>query len=452
MSLKIISIGFNFCLDDVTDLSILATPALADADIIFFTPSLGEHYWEQERFASGEAYMDVEAGARLRATIQHWRTEITYAVNAGKTVIALMDRPQTFKVETGRTYSGTGRSRAANISTSTIASAGALPVGFTSITAGQSAALAVSKESQWFTSLWRGVAQYFEAQAYFVAPEGKTLLELADGSKRAVGAVFGKNRNLFILPDIKLLDEHTDDEQEWTEHGRQLIESIKALGISLHKHARSESQEVEPDWAKSTDLKFKAEIEAEKRISALRAQQAALDEQVKEMENATHPIRELRALLFGSGPRLESAVRAAFELLGFTVGSYKDEEREIDLVLEFGGKRFVGEIEGKEAKPIDVNKLSQLERILVEDYERPEVSEHATGILMGNAFRIEPPSSRGDGFTTKVLQAAERRGIILVETRDLFDVCMTVLNGDDEWRQTARDRILSAAGGIVRFR
>ena len=159
----------------------------------------------------------------------------------------------------------------------------------------------------------------------------------------------------------------------------------------------------------------------------------------------------LRSLLYASGHRLESAVRRAFEALGFIVTTYRDDEREIDLILEFEGHRFVGEVEGKETKAVDVNKLSQLERIMAEDYERPEVSEYARGILVGNAYRLTAPSERGPPFTDKVLSAAERRGILLVDTNELFSVCRAAINGDEKLRQRARETLVKAQGGQVRL-
>ena len=101
MTHKIVSIGFDFGLDDVEDVDLTSNVALADADIVFFTPCFDAYFSEDNVFSSGERYMNAESAARLRHSIQHWRTELIHAVNAGKTVICLFESPKQFRVRNG---------------------------------------------------------------------------------------------------------------------------------------------------------------------------------------------------------------------------------------------------------------------------------------------------------------------------------------------------------------
>src|SRR5439155_24203874 len=96
-------------------------------------------------------------------------------------------------------------------------------------------------------------------------------------------------------------------------------------------------------------------------------------------------------------------------------------DSEFDVVFHAPEGRCLGEVEGKDAKAINIDKLSQLERNLQEDFARDEVTEFAKGVLFGNAERLKPPAQRGEAFTEKCISAAKRACIALVRTSDLFD-------------------------------
>jgi hypothetical protein len=112
----------------------------------------------------------------------------------------------------------------------------------------------------------------------------------------------------------------------------------------------------------------------------------------------------------------------------------------------------LGEAEGKDSKAINVDKISQLERNINEDFERDEVTDRAKGILFGNAARLQKLSERGDYFTEKCITSAKRLGIALVRTPDLFFISRYVKeSGDKEFSQKCIEAILAAEGTIVVF-
>jgi hypothetical protein len=82
--------------------------SLLDADIIVFSPNLrsyaeGEHY-------QGKATISSTDSAKLFEDAQHWKREITIALEAGKTVFLFMTGLETVYIFTGeKQYSGTGR-------------------------------------------------------------------------------------------------------------------------------------------------------------------------------------------------------------------------------------------------------------------------------------------------------------------------------------------------------
>jgi hypothetical protein len=139
-------------------------------------------------------------------------------------------------------------------------------------------------------------------------------------------------------------------------------------------------------------------------------------------------------------------------LMGFSAESFQDTESEFDVVFVSAEGRFLGEVEGKDSKAINIDKHSQLERNINEDFEREEVTEHAHGVLFGNAYRLTPLIERGDFFTDKCISAAKRMGTALVRTPDLFEVGRYLRSSqDEEFAARCRNSILNTKGGIVCF-
>jgi hypothetical protein len=97
-----------------------------------------------------------------------------------------------------------------------------------------------------------------------------------------------------------------------------------------------------------------------------------------------------------------------------------------------------------------VDKISQLERNLNEDFEREDVKEHARGVLFGNAYRVLPPIERPEAFTDKVKRAAQRTGILLVRTSELFRAVKYVRDsGDLEYAAAVRRAFKEGSGELI---
>jgi hypothetical protein len=115
--------------------------------------------------------------------------------------------------------------------------------------------------------------------------------------------------------------------------------------------------------------------------------------------------------------------------------------------------RCLGEVEGKDTKAINIDKFSQLERNLHEDFAREDVTKYAKGVLFGNAFRLAPLGERVEFFTEKCLSAAKRVGAALVRTPDLFAPAKYIKENpaDRDYRRQCRDAILNSQGDVVTF-
>ena len=138
--------------------------------------------------------------------------------------------------------------------------------------------------------------------------------------------------------------------------------------------------------------------------------------------------------------------------MGLKPTRFRDADSEFDVVFSWKEHRFLGEAEGKDTKAVNVDKISQLERNLSEDYAKDEVSVYAKGILFGNAFRFEEPEKRGPFFTEKCLTSAERLKVALVRTPDLFQVARYIReSGETEFGEKCIQAILDANGSVVVF-
>jgi hypothetical protein len=126
---------------------------------------------------------------------------------------------------------------------------------------------------------------------------------------------------------------------------------------------------------------------------------------------------------------------------------------EFDAVFISPEGRCLGEAEGKDNKAINIDKFSQLERNLQEDFVREEVEEYAKGVLFGNAYRLQPLDKRGDYFTEKCVSAAKRVRATLVRTPDLFGPARYLKENpsDTAYAKQCREAMFATEGGVLVF-
>ena len=159
----------------------------------------------------------------------------------------------------------------------------------------------------------------------------------------------------------------------------------------------------------------------------------------------------LKRLLYEKGNPLESAIRDALQIMGFEVSRFNNGESEFDVVFESTEGRLIGEAEGKDSKPINIDKLRQLEMNIHEDFAREEVNEVAKGALIGNAYRFTKPEERGEFFTEKCLVAAGRSNTALIRSIDLFVIARYLTAENDERFAKQCRRAILESTGIVSF-
>jgi hypothetical protein len=90
-------------------------------------------------------------------------------------------------------------------------------------------------------------------------------------------------------------------------------------------------------------------------------------------------------------------------------------------------------------KPINIDKLDQLNRNVQEEFAKRSDTKYSKGVLFGNAFRLTPLNERGEYFTDKCAAGPARLGFTLVRTPDLFQVAKYLKeNRDPEFARKCR--------------
>ena len=181
------------------------------------------------------------------------------------------------------------------------------------------------------------------------------------------------------------------------------------------------------------------------KVEILQAEKHKLEDELKE-------VGEFRRLLYEQGNQLEEAILDALKLFGFDAEPYQDADSEFDSVFKGPEGRFLGEAEGKEKRPIHINKLRQLRLNLDEDFARDEVEEYAKGVLFGNPHRLQPLNKRPGDFTAKCYTSAKHSKIALVRTADMFEPARYLSENDDpEYARQCREAIHQCEGEVVVF-
>jgi hypothetical protein len=466
---RIFTVGFTLPGDEFELIEFESNRTLLDSDIILIEPSFGslsvEHDYARgaARLFSGVPILSEHSSFVAKKQTDHWRSEIAAAVNAGKLVIVYLSSPiERYRYNGEKNYHGSGKSRVASPVVVPISSYDAIPnLSSAIVKFGES--IRLEKDGAYLAPYWNEFSQYSQYQVEIDGKFTRTLLKSLVGN-RTVGAAFhGNSGALLFLPPLRydedaFMKEAEDDEDEdeplWTKDalkfGKRLISALVALADNLKSVSQTTPS---PEWSMRPEYRLGTEASLETAITQCMSEIASLQVRKAELEVSLEDAGELRRLLFEQGKPLEKAILEAMKLLGFAGQSFVNGDSEFDGIFVCAEGRCLGEAEGKDNKAINIEKFSQLERNLQEDFARDEVTEYAKGILFGNAFRLLPISDRTEFFTAKCLSASKRIGAAHVRTPDLFGPAKYLKENpsDAKYAQRCRDAIFSSAGEIVAF-
>lgn len=159
-----------------------------------------------------------------------------------------------------------------------------------------------------------------------------------------------------------------------------------------------------------------------KKISGFQKERQKLEEEQINIE-------KFKRLLYEKGKRtLEPLVREAFKLIGFNVLNPDKYKEEYDLYIKEKDLTIIGEIEGTDNSPIDIDKYRQLL-----DYIESEQDKGAKckGILIGNAYKDINPIERQEQFSQHAIKRCENREFCRITTYQLFEIVKKIFSGID---------------------
>ena len=446
--------------------------SLLDADFVLFCPTLGRYDYSSEDY-QGKPLLTDTSSFQLQGAISHWRKELSDFLNAGKTIFMILSDFEQVYVMTGKKqYSGTGRNRQTTHLVRPLSNYDLLPFPAEIVESKGTLMLLQSGES-----LLREYWQQFGAESeYYVHIEKSDLLRphvFTRHGGRIVGGIF-RNKSggaLVVLPwvdfyrqeffsgkredeDGEDTDDDVEEKQTWTpkaiEWGEKYLKTLESLDNTIR--SQSETTPI-PQWAQDDKFRTNQETALSVELVQIQTKISDLEKKREKVEEQLANAGSLKRLLFEQGHALENAILEAMRLMGFVAKTYRDSDFEFDVVLECSEGRYIGEVEGRDSKPISIDKMRQLEVNIHEDLSRDEVSDPAKGILFGNAYRLSPPSDRpAEHFTAKCMKAAERNGTVLIRTCDLFEVAKALVDKPDaEFAALCRKAILNTVGKEVRF-
>jgi len=98
---RIFTVGFSFPGEEFEYIDLDSDQTLLDANIILFQPTLGICYFEYNQQWEGKSILSESSSFSRKARVDHWRSEITAAVSAGKLVVVYLVKPIEYVRYTG---------------------------------------------------------------------------------------------------------------------------------------------------------------------------------------------------------------------------------------------------------------------------------------------------------------------------------------------------------------
>jgi hypothetical protein len=453
-------VGLDIPGDASESVAILSDRSLLDADLVIFQPEIPPLYGSTSY--QGKRCLDDDDSFRLKEAIAHWRRELAAALEAGKKVILMLSAPEVIFVATGRKeYSGTGRNARSTRIVEPVSTFDMVPAPWQFHPA-TGTEMILQPDARILADYWRQFESHSEYRLY-IDGDIKTPAFKTKSGNRVVGAIAQSGAGVLIaLPAVSFDDDaYTEVRKEagrgeveyWSDEGVGAGNAFVSSLFHLADAFTAESARTPaPEWTRHDQYRMAQEMFLESSITDISDKLLALEEERRALKKRLIDAGSLRRLLYEQGPPLEEAILEALRLMQFRAVQFKEGDSEFDAVFESMEGRFIGEAEGKDSRPINVDKFSQLERNLNEDFARESVTSFAKGVLFGNAYRLRPVAERQPAFTEKCLSAAKRLRVALVSTPDMFEPARYILeSADREYAAACRKAIMETEGQLVVF-
>lgn len=471
---KIFSLGCEIPGGGVPCISLNSDRSLLDADIVVVEPNIDDTirtYPVRDLLKTyrGKIWLNEDHSFEIESMVKHWRRELAEFVIAGGVAFINLCEIREFYIDTGeKEHSGTGRNRQTTIKLRLFSNYEFIPLRL-EVTAASGTSMVLENSNSNFREYWDDFGNESFYNLYLETDSPIVSIIRTVRGKRVVGGIIRHDSGgaFVFLPWVNFQatrhivnteNIHDDDENEktisWTNEakswGRKYIESLQSIRSSILVQDRESNA---PKWVQDVAFCNQTEVKLRNTLEKFQQRVARLNKECQDIEKDIAACCSLKCLLYEKGRALEQAVIEAMRLLGFQAERYQSPQSEFDVVLEHDGQRFIGEIEGRDNKLIDIAKMRQLAMNLREDLQRDDVTVQARGILFGNAHRLTRPSDRpNECFTRKCLDAAKLDGTILIRTCDLFVVANYLsCTEDSRFAAACRDSIIRSNGSEVEF-
>lgn len=431
--------------------------SLLDYDIVIIAPIMNYEYYE---YHDGKPRYSDSSSFQVKEDSQHWSREIQYSLNAGKTVFLILSEKEDFFVYSGRKeFTETGRNARHVNYVEHFDNYQFLS--FASVRVQSTNGKLVDKpRSSIFSIFFSEFKEYLSYKNYLEIAKADPVFLTKTGDK-LVGAMI-KNSNgghLVLLPYIeydweKFTLKNKKGESVWNKEAIAWGNKFSHCLIEIDKSLSSRNESTPaPQWILNQSFVLEAEKAILSKIESIESNVSKLNQELGYCRQELDKARELKDLLYETGKNLERAVEKALHILGYKAENFDDGVLELDhVIISPEGLRYIGECEGKDNSSVDISKFRQLADEIHEDFERPEISSEAFGLLFGNPQRLLPLEKRNQAFTQKCIAGAKRKSYGLIITSDLFRICKYILETSDQsFAQKCRNSIHSQLGGIIKF-
>lgn len=457
MAKSIITIGIDIPSDKTKYTPLKSKLSLLDYDIAIFDPTIRGSY-EYPKEYLGKPWLDDYDSFQLKEHLEHWRREILDAVRAGKTVIILLNELEDVYVATGKvSHSGTGRNRQTTTHLEILSNYALVPSGL-DVCNSNGKSMRLHEKDSLLTAYWSEMCSLSEYRVLINGDTVRPLVKTKTGN-RTVGAYRrykDASGSLILLPyinfDRKEFFKKKKDETYWSDKAIQAGQKFISCIIGIDKSVRENTEfSIAPEWTKLEEYTLPKEQEIQEDLLKLEAKLESIQKKKESKQQELSEESSLKRLLYEKGTPLEVVVRDILKTMGFDVSNFDNGESEFDVVFESPEGRLLGEVEGKDNKAINIEKLRQLAMNIHEDLQRDEVDQMAKGALIGNAHRLTPPDERGDFFTAKCLKAATSSNTVLIRSIDLFYIGKYLSEKNDKIFATKCRKAILDSTGIVTF-
>ncbi|NQX54478.1 hypothetical protein HQN86_12710 [Pedobacter panaciterrae] len=448
----IIGVGFNIPSKEKDFLAINTKGSLSDADIVVFSCTFPYDSYKLDKDGyQGHPLYSTTSSNQLLEHFDHWNAELTNFLDRGKVLFILLEEKKTF-------YLYTGKKKVTERQETTMVGKHHnyefLPSSLNAeiLNGHGSTIYPCSSLVKDFNDAVNEVYQ-FEAHVKTEVPSSTLFTTKAKDKVLGLHKIYGKGHIVFV-PSITLPSSFKTEAGKFNAKAFRWGSRFKESLSGLSKALRAEDNITPtPNWTQQKDYMLPNAVETLKKIKTAEGQISALESKISKYRELLADQEECKNLLYETGKPLEYIVTKTLNALGYEAENFDDGMLEMDqIILSPEGDRFVGECEGKDNKDIDISKFRQLQDALNADFARDEVSEKAYGILFGNPQRLIDPKSRTLDFTDKCKNGAQREGIALVKTADLFQIAQYFTDHvNDEYKKACRMAIKEQLGKVVNF-